>query len=135
MDNHQEEFYSHVSAEHEEFFLIGFRLSTVSKPALCCRSRVSSIIHILLDCCKLFDMSWKNRGTTVRRMNNTATALMGKRHCLLFFPKEDTHGIWPDHLIRSRGRFGFEAKHGKEWFECRIEKEGEMPVYYSPGSH
>ncbi|CAF3300774.1 unnamed protein product [Rotaria sp. Silwood2] len=48
------------------------------------------------------------------------------RYCFVSFPSEGTHGIWPDHLIRGKGRFGFEAKFGKQWFECRIEKEGSM---------
>lgn len=71
-------------------------------------------------------MSWKNRGTTVRRMNNAVTTAVAKHHCLLYFPNEQSRGIWPDHLIRSKGKFGFEAKYEKKWFECRIEKEGEQ---------
>lgn len=71
-------------------------------------------------------MSWKNRGTTARRMNVTTTSLMPKSHCLLYFLNEKSYGVWPDHLIRSKSRFNFEAKYGKDWFECRIEKEGRL---------
>lgn len=46
------------------------------------------------------------------------------RYCFVFFPMEKTHGIWPERLIRARGRFSFEAKHGNRWYECRIEREG-----------
>lgn len=46
------------------------------------------------------------------------------RHCLVFFSQENSHGIWPQRLIRPKGRFGFEAKYGIKWFECKIEKEG-----------
>lgn len=47
-----------------------------------------------------------------------------ERFCLVSFPIEGTHGIWPESLIRTKGRFAFEAKFGKEWFECRVETEG-----------
>ena len=66
----------------------------------------------------------KNRPVTHRRPKKTMASTIAKRHCLVHFPLEGSHGIWPEHLIRSKGRFGFEAKHGAQWFECRIEKEG-----------
>jgi hypothetical protein len=47
-----------------------------------------------------------------------------ERFCSVSFPSEGTHGIWRQKLIRSKGRYDFEAKFGKKWFECRIEKEG-----------
>ncbi|CAF4856927.1 unnamed protein product, partial [Rotaria sp. Silwood1] len=49
---------------------------------------------------------------------------MMQHHCLVSFPSEGIHRIWSQHLIRSKGRFGFEAKFGKQCFECRIENEG-----------
>ncbi|CAF4975202.1 unnamed protein product, partial [Rotaria sp. Silwood1] len=54
---------------------------------------------------------------------------MMQRHCLVSCPSEGTHGIWPQHLIHSKGRFGFEAKFGKQWFECRIENKGTIEEY------
>jgi hypothetical protein len=66
----------------------------------------------------------KNRPVTHLRPKNTMASTIAKRHCLVHFPLEGSHGIWPEHLIRSKGRFGFEAKHGAQWFERRIEKEG-----------
>ena len=71
-------------------------------------------------------MSWKNRGTTTRRLNNANITTVSKRHCLVHFLGEGSYGIWPDNLIRTKGRFSFEAKYGKDWFECRIDKEGEL---------
>ena len=58
-----------------------------------------------------------------RCATKAAASSSSKRHCLVFFPLEGSHGIWPEDLIRTKGRFGFEAKYGKDWFECRIEKE------------
>ena len=45
-------------------------------------------------------------------------------YCLVSFPTEGTHGVWPEYLIRRSGRCGFKAKFGKEWFKCIIEEEG-----------
>lgn len=73
-------------------------------------------------------MSWKNRGTTARRLMNSTNHSINSNYCLVFFPMEGTHGIWPQHLIRSTGRFSFEAKYGTRWFDCRIEKEGEKQI-------
>ena len=64
-----------------------------------------------------------------RRATKAAASSSAKRHCLVFFPLEASHGIWPEDLIRSRGRFGFEAKYGKDWFECRIWKEGLFSLF------
>ena len=74
-------------------------------------------------------MSWKNRGTTARRLQASTNASINNHYCLLSFPLEGTHGIWPHHLIRSKGNFSFEVKYGTQWFECRIEKEGEKNVF------
>ncbi|CAF3971208.1 unnamed protein product, partial [Rotaria sp. Silwood2] len=48
---------------------------------------------------------------------------MAARYCLVSFPGEGTHDIWSEQLIRAKGYFDFEAKFGKQWFECRIEQE------------
>ena len=72
----------------------------------------------------------KNRCVTERRTTKATTPTTTDRQCLLFFPLEGSHGIWPARLIRSKGRFGFEAKYGKQWFECRIEKEGVLIHFF-----
>jgi hypothetical protein len=56
---------------------------------------------------------------------------MTQRHCLVSFPSEGTHGIWPQHLIRSKGQFSYEAKFGKQWFACRVESEGIYLLFLS----
>ena len=78
----------------------------------------------LFDRWEFISMLSKNRGATYRRHTKAVASTAAKRHCLVSFPVEGSHGIWPEHLIRSKGRFGFEAKYGKQWFECKIEKEG-----------
>ena len=52
-----------------------------------------------------------------------------EQYCLVSFPQEGTHGIWPEKLIWSNNRFRFEAKFGKQWYECRIEQHG-MGYYF-----
>lgn len=47
-----------------------------------------------------------------------------ERFCFVSFESEGTHGVWPESLIRAKGRFGFEAKFGKEWYGCRVKMEG-----------
>jgi hypothetical protein len=74
-------------------------------------------------------MPAKKQCSTYRRTTHSMATLSSKRHCLVFFPLEGSHGIWPEHLIRSKGRFGFEAKYGTQWFQCRIDKEG-MSLHY-----
>ena len=69
-------------------------------------------------------MPGKKQFSTFGRTTHAMASLSSKRHCLVFFPLEGSHGIWPEHLIRSKGRFGFEAKYGTQWFQCRIDKEG-----------
>ena len=73
-------------------------------------------------------MSAKIHRAAHRCATKAAASSSAKRHCLVFFPLEGSHGIWPEDLIRPKGRFAFEAKYGKEWFECRIDKEGMFPI-------
>lgn len=69
-------------------------------------------------------MSGKNPYEKYYRTTNSTNAKPTERQCLVLFPSEGTHGIWPESLIRQKGRFGFEAKYGKQWFQCQVEKEG-----------
>ncbi|UJR18734.1 hypothetical protein I4U23_005641 [Adineta vaga] len=62
--------------------------------------------------------------TTSSSISKRSKAIKPERFCLVSFQSEGTHGIWPENLIRTQGRYGFEAKFGKQWFACRIEKEG-----------
>jgi hypothetical protein len=62
-----------------------------------------------------------SKTSTVSKRQKTTTS---QRYCLVLFPSEGTHGIWPECLIRKKGQFNFEAKFGKQWYECRIELEG-----------
>jgi hypothetical protein len=62
--------------------------------------------------------------TTISTVSKRSKAIIPERFCLVSFLSEGTHGIWPETLIRTKGQFGFEAKYGKKWFECRVEKEG-----------
>jgi hypothetical protein len=53
-------------------------------------------------------------------------AASSQRHFVIYFHHEGFHGIWPEHLIRPKDKFSFEAKYQNKWFECRIEKEGNV---------
>ena len=85
---------------------------------------VSRALGSTVRCGEISIMPGKKYSNTYRRTAYSMATLSSKRHCLLFFPLEGSHGIWPEHLIRSKGRFGFEAKYGTQWFQCRIDKEG-----------
>ena len=47
-------------------------------------------------------------------------------YCLVKFPSEETHGVWPENLIRRKegDKFAFQAKHGQKWFDCVVLKSG-----------
>ncbi len=62
--------------------------------------------------------------TKTSTVSKHSKMIIPERYCLVSFPSEGTHGIWPESLIRTKGQFGFEAKFGKNWFECRVETEG-----------
>ena len=69
-----------------------------------------------------------NNSTTLKKQHQRNT---DDRHCFVFFPRENSHGIWPQSLIRQKGRFGFEAKYEITWFEYKIEKEGKSKILYA----
>lgn len=73
---------------------------------------------------KLSYMSSKNGYVNVSTASKKQQSKTDNLYCFIHFPKENTHGVWPQGLIRQKGSFSFEAKYGTKWFECKIEKEG-----------
>ncbi|CAF2901043.1 unnamed protein product [Rotaria sp. Silwood2] len=62
--------------------------------------------------------------TTMSTASKRSKTIEPEHFCFVSFPSEGTHGIWPENLIRTKGRFGFQAKFGEQWYECRVEMEG-----------
>ena len=54
------------------------------------------------------------------------TAVVDSKFFFVVFPNEETHGVWPEKLIRvdRKNKFAFEAKFGTKWYSCHIEYQG-----------
>ena len=68
-------------------------------------------------------ISTTNKFAGVTRRKELTSMLV---HCLVKFPSEGTHGVWPENLIRLKegDKFAFQAKHGQKWFDCVVIKSG-----------
>ncbi len=62
--------------------------------------------------------------TTISAASKRSKATKLERFCLVSFPSEGTHGVWRENLIRTKDKFGFEAKYGEQWYECRVDMQG-----------
>jgi hypothetical protein len=63
---------------------------------------------------------------SLQTQSKRRSAAIDSKFFFVTFPSEETHGVWPEKLVRidPKNKFALEAKFGMKWYSCRIECQG-----------